>query len=767
MAEPTETPDSAASGTAPARDLADETVPDAIGKPAVAAWQRLAARPGRRALLVAGFVRILAACATVALWIGVSLAAQRMLEHADPLPALALAGAAGVLHAVIARLSLVAEGRGRQRIAAGLRRRVARLVDGVSREGRDIDPATASGAVVDWCANVADYLSKAVPLRPAAAGEMTVTWLAVTIVYWPAGILLLMAMMVVVANLRLSGILARDGSDEAMGLLQRLGAQILDTFSGVDVLVRFGAVKPFADRIRRSSKRHTAALMKVLQRAFISNLVMSATVTLSMAVIATFVGFALLGYVGVPAAPLNLGRGMLALTLCPVFFSPLESMASIFHTRQDADAATRSLIRLGVGLGGGLRLDGTVEDGRDAGVRDAKDTGTSPVTMPAKAEIASQSADNGGHDGQVGLAAAGVSEKMPVTMRSRDGIVGEFAKKGHRDGRIVSTDDESSLSRVSDPAVSDPVHEPVRILAHSLVMRDAQGRVIVGADGEIARPGGWTAIVGPSGSGKTTLLRAFSGLSAPGSGRVEWMTVPADAGDVGDFDVREANVHDREADGKGGARAPGADDRVGYAGGSPKGRFGRIVPRPGAATWIGQSTLIIDAPLRDNLRLGALYATNVQLQVALRDVGLESTVTRLADGLDTMCGSAGWRFSTGELRRIAIARALLRGSSVWLLDEPTEHLDPDTEQEVLDALKKACAGRTVIIATHSPAVIDRADRVFAIGPDHVLRAAKEGAGPERADVSLEPSRPDASSKPASPGSSSSQASSSAKEVDRS
>lgn len=573
-------------------------------------------------------MRILAACATVALWVGVSVAAQRMLERADPLPALAVAGAAGVLHAVIARLSLMAEGRGRGRIAAGLRRRVARLVDGVSREGRDIDPATASGAVVDWCANVADYLSKAVPLRPAAAGEMVVTWLAVTIVYWPAGILLLLAMVVVVANLRLSGILARDGSDEAMGLLQRLGAQILDTFSGVDVLVRFDAVGPFADRIRRSSKRHTAALMKVLRRAFISNLVMSATVTLSMAVIATFVGFALLGYVGVPGAPLDLGRGMLALTLCPVFFSPLESMASIFHTRQDADAGTRSLIRLGVGL-----------DGEPDALSD----------------------------------------------------------------------------------VSDPVHGPVRVLARSLVMIDAQGHAVVGADAEIARPGEWTAIVGPSGSGKTTLLRAFSGLRTPGSGSVEWMTVldgdgaggRDDAGDDGkDGDV---DASDGSADGIGTGTAAEAT---------------RIVPRPGAATWIGQSTLIVDASLRDNLRLGAPDATDERLMAALHDVDLDGTVGRLVDGLDTLCGSTGWRFSTGELRRIAIARALLRGSSVWLLDEPTEHLDPDTEQEVLDALKRACTGRTVIVATHSPAVVDRADVVFAIGSDHVLRRCGRSADRE-------------------------------------
>lgn len=186
---------------------------------------------------------------------------------------------------------------------------------------------------------------------------------------------------------------------------------------------------------------------------------------------------------------------------------------------------------------------------------------------------------------------------------------------------------------------------------------------------------------------------AFSGLRAPGSGQVEWM-VAADDGSA--------------------------------SGGEGEG----IVPRPGAATWIGQDTLIIDAPLRDNLRLGAPHATDDRLVEALRAVGLESTVKRLADGLGTLCGSAGWRFSTGELRRIAIARALLRGSSVWLLDEPTEHLDPDTEQEVLDALKKACMGRTVVIATHSPVVIDQADQVFAIGLDHVLRRAQIGTDSE-------------------------------------
>ncbi|MGW0583770.1 ATP-binding cassette domain-containing protein, partial [Streptomyces sp. NPDC002920] len=94
--------------------------------------------------------------------------------------------------------------------------------------------------------------------------------------------------------------------------------------------------------------------------------------------------------------------------------------------------------------------------------------------------------------------------------------------------------------------------------------------------------------------------------------------------------------------------------------------------------------------------------------------GLNTVIERLPDGLDTRLGEGGWGVSTGEARRIAIARAFLRGARLWLLDEPTAHLDADSEHDVVAALRRATDGCTVIVATHSAPLAATADTVLAI-----------------------------------------------------
>jgi ATP-binding cassette subfamily C protein CydD len=104
--------------------------------------------------------------------------------------------------------------------------------------------------------------------------------------------------------------------------------------------------------------------------------------------------------------------------------------------------------------------------------------------------------------------------------------------------------------------------------------------------------------------------------------------------------------------------------------------------------------------------------------------GLCDVVAWLPDGLDTVLGEGGAGLSTGEARRIAIARAFLRGAELWVLDEPTAHLDPDAEAHVIDALRSATQGRTVIVATHSAALARSADAVLRLA-DGTIYATRE------------------------------------------
>jgi ATP-binding cassette subfamily C protein CydD len=95
--------------------------------------------------------------------------------------------------------------------------------------------------------------------------------------------------------------------------------------------------------------------------------------------------------------------------------------------------------------------------------------------------------------------------------------------------------------------------------------------------------------------------------------------------------------------------------------------------------------------------------------------------------MDTPLGEGGWGLSTGEARRIAIARAFLRDAQLWVLDEPTAHLDRDAEAGVIAALQRATQGRTIIVATHSAALAGCADTMLDVaeGTTRPLRPARE------------------------------------------
>ena len=85
-------------------------------------------------------------------------------------------------------------------------------------------------------------------------------------------------------------------------------------------------------------------------------------------------------------------------------------------------------------------------------------------------------------------------------------------------------------------------------------------------------------------------------------------------------------------------------------------------------------------------------------------------------GLDTVLGERGAGLSAGERQRLALARAFLRDAPLLLLDEPTASLDGQTEQDVVDAIRRLARGRTVVLVAHRPALIALADRVVSLAP---------------------------------------------------
>ena len=134
---------------------------------------------------------------------------------------------------------------------------------------------------------------------------------------------------------------------------------------------------------------------------------------------------------------------------------------------------------------------------------------------------------------------------------------------------------------------------------------------------------------------------------------------------------------------------------------------------------VTQRVHLFSASLRDNLLLAAPACSDEQLCDALHQVGLE-TMLENDQGLNAWLGEGGRQLSGGELRRLGLARALLHGGDLMLLDEPTEGLDAETEQQILALLRQVARGKTLIMVTHRLRGLAHFDRICVMDSGQII-----------------------------------------------
>lgn len=138
---------------------------------------------------------------------------------------------------------------------------------------------------------------------------------------------------------------------------------------------------------------------------------------------------------------------------------------------------------------------------------------------------------------------------------------------------------------------------------------------------------------------------------------------------------------------------------------------------------LSQQARLFDVSIAENLRLAAPEAPEAALWRALAKAGVAEFVRSLPEGLETRCGEGGSRFSGGEARRIALARALLPPAGILILDEPTTGLDEAAERAFLATLATACEGRSLLLITHELTGVEPLDRVLRLAGGRLLPAA--------------------------------------------
>jgi ATP-binding cassette subfamily C protein CydC len=133
---------------------------------------------------------------------------------------------------------------------------------------------------------------------------------------------------------------------------------------------------------------------------------------------------------------------------------------------------------------------------------------------------------------------------------------------------------------------------------------------------------------------------------------------------------------------------------------------------------VPQRVHLFSATLRDNLLLAAPDATDDELATVLTRTGLEKLLED--SGLNSWLGEGGRQLSGGELRRLAIARALLHDAPLMLLDEPTEGLDATTESQILDLLADVMREKTVLMVTHRLRGLARFEKIIVMDNGHII-----------------------------------------------
>ncbi len=195
-------------------------------------------------------------------------------------------------------------------------------------------------------------------------------------------------------------------------------------------------------------------------------------------------------------------------------------------------------------------------------------------------------------------------------------------------------------------------------------------------------PGEKVAIVGATGSGKSTVVHLLLGFLRPSSGCIQVAGVPLE-----ELDLQWWR------------------EQVSY---------------------VAQTSHLFHGTIADNLRIAKSDASLAELKTACKMASAAEFIDRLPEGYDTLVGEMGVGLSGGQIQRLALARAFLKGSRVLVLDEPTANLDVVNERRIEAALDLLLESRTALVIAHRLSTIYRADRILVFDRGAIAGAGRHG-----------------------------------------
>lgn len=258
---------------------------------------------------------------------------------------------------------------------------------------------------------------------------------------------------------------------------------------------------------------------------------------------------------------------------------------------------------------------------------------------------------------------------------------GEMAAAAHRLFEII--DAPPAVVEPAAPVTREQGEGPAQAIAISisgLSFRYSRESPWILRDFSLEAPAGATiGIQGPTGIGKSTLVEILLRFREYEEGSIRITTDSADRAER--FELRS------------------------LGGEGARGLFS-VVP---------QSPYLFHASIRENLLIADEAASDDEMWAALEAAALSDFVSSLSEGLNAIVGETGRELSTGEARRLAVARALLKDAPAFIFDEPTEGLDDLTAEAMLAGIEARLAGRTVLMISHRPRDLSFAGRIVHMG----------------------------------------------------